>query len=247
MFYHTLNPVLLHLGPVEIRYYGLVYALGFIIAYFLIKHLATQRKVHFAKEHVDTYIFYMIIGVIAGARLIYVLFYNPTYYLMHPFQIFALWKGGLSFHGGVLGGALMAFLFSRRYQYRFLALADLTAIPLALALFFGRIANFINGELYGRITTLSWGVKFSNVDGFRHPSQLYEAAKNLFLFGVLWHYRKTTWKDGTLFALFLIGYSVLRFFIEFVREPELYVSILTMGQFLSLFTLLFGVIILWKK
>jgi len=239
MFYHNINPTLITLGPLEIRYYGLIFALAFLIAYFFLKKHKFKKQ-----DHLESLIIYLIIGVIIGSRLFEVIFYNLPYYLTNPIKIIAIWQGGLSFHGGITGAAIALYLFTRKYKYNFLKLADLIAIPAALALCFGRIANFINAELYGRVTSIPWAVKFPNAEGFRHPSQLYEATKNLLIFFILLFKNKN--KPGNTFALFLILYSTLRFFIEFVREPQILIGPLTMGQLLSIPLFIIG-IILYKK
>ena len=152
----------------------------------------------------------------------------------------------MSIHGGILGGILGIYIFSRKFKYNFLKLTDLVTLPLALGLVFGRIANFINAELYGRITSVKWAVKFPNAEGYRHPSQLYESLKNLIIFSVLFFKSKKPFKTGELTSIFLILYSLLRFFVEYVREPELYFLGLTMGQFLSLSTLIIGIVLYHK-
>jgi len=242
MFYHNINPTLLRLGPFEIRYYGIIFALGFIIAYFLIYHLAKERKLNLTKDDVANLIFYLIIGTVLGARLFEVIVYNLPYYLKNPFEIIAIWHGGLSFHGGLIGAVIAGFLYCKKKKIHFYDLADICMIPLALALFLGRIANFINGELVGRITNLPWCVKFQNYEGCRHPSQLYESAKNLLIFFILYNIRNKKLKKGILFWSFVILYSTLRFFIEFVRAPDSQIGFilgLTMGQLLCI--VMFGV------
>lgn len=227
-----------------IRWYGLFYILGFIIAYYTLKKHAKQLEL--TAEQIDSVLTSLVVGVIAGARLGYVFFYNPGYYLTNPLEIIAVWKGGLSFHGGLLGALVAIAHFCKKNNYRFLRLTDAVTIPLAVALVFGRIANFMNGELYGRITTVPWAVKFPNVEGFRHPSQLYESFKNVVIAGILWKYQKNNPKEGRVTALFLILYAIFRSFIEFVREPEIFIGIFTMGQFLNLFVVIAG-IYLWRK
>src|SRR3989338_8804333 len=187
MFYHTIDPVLFRIGIFEVRYYGLIYALGFVIAYFFLVHLSKERKLPLTRDDISDYLFYMVMGVVLGARLAYVIFYNLPYYIDHTLEIFAVWKGGLSFHGGFIGAALACILYSKRKNIAFYDIADLTVIPLSLALMLGRIGNFLNGELVGRITSVPWAVKFQNYEGFRHPSQLYESLKNVVIFLVLWN------------------------------------------------------------
>ncbi len=247
MFIHTINPVLLQVGPFQIRYYGIIYALGFVLAYLFLRHFIRQKKLQMREEELDSYMLYLVIGVVLGARLFEILFYNLSWYLQHPVEIIAIWHGGLSFHGGLVGGIIATWLFCKKKNIRFLHLADYMMIPAALALAFGRIGNFLNGELPGRITTVSWAVKFPGVEGFRHPSQLYESAKNFLIFIILLIQAKKEHKEGYLFGLFLLLYGILRFVIEYVREPEVMVGFLTMGQLLNIPVMLLGVYLLKKK
>ncbi|MBU0980753.1 MAG: prolipoprotein diacylglyceryl transferase [Nanoarchaeota archaeon] len=242
MFIHSIDPVLFSIGPLEIRYYGLVYVIGFLLLYFLLPKLAKQKGLKLSKEDASDLIIYLVIGVIAGARLFHVFVYNPSYYLSHPAEILAVWQGGLSFHGGFLGAVTAGWLFCRKKKFNLLDLADLTVIPLGIALGLGRIANFINAELYGFRTGVPWAVKFPNAEGFRHPSQLYESAKNFFIFGVLWNVKNLKLPRGALFTLFTFMYGVLRFSVEFFREREnLFLNIST-GQWLSLGMIIFSVV-----
>jgi phosphatidylglycerol---prolipoprotein diacylglyceryl transferase len=241
MFIHNINPVLLNIGSLQVRYYGLLYSISFILAYFLINW--QKKDLDFDTED---YLFYLLIGTLVGARLFYVLFYNLPFYIANPLKIIAVWQGGLSFHGGLLGAFATAYIFSKRKNIPLLKLADLTSIPLALGLFLGRIGNFINGELYGRITNVPWCFNFKNVEGCRHPSQIYESLKNLLIFFILIIKKDHKHKDGYLFSLFLILYSILRFSIEFIREPEITIASLTMGQWLTIPIFIIG-LILYKK
>ena len=177
MLFHNINPVLLELGPLQIRYYGLFYALGFVIAYFLIYYLAKRKQLPLSKDDVADLLFYEIIGIVLGARLAYVIVYNFAFYIRNPFEIFAVWHGGLSFHGGLAGGILALFMFCRKKRIHFYDLADIIVLPVALGLALGRIGNFINGELYGRITDAPWCIDYSKnqyiadiPEGCRHPS-----------------------------------------------------------------------------
>lgn len=246
-FIHTIDPVLLHLGPLQIRYYGLFYALGFVLLYLFLKHAVKQKKIALQEHDVDTLLLYLMLGTVLGARLGEILFYNASYYFAYPLEIFAVWKGGLSFHGGLIGIILAALLFCRQKKISFFALADVVVLPAAFALALGRLGNFMNGELYGRITAFPWGVQFPGVDGFRHPSQLYEAAKNLVIAGILLWQGKKQRKEGYMFGLFLLLYGVLRFVVEFVREPQIFVGPLTMGQALSVPLAIIGICLMQKK
>jgi len=244
MFYHNINPTLLKLGPLEIRYYGIIYALGFIIAFFFIKYLAKERELKLTKEEVWDLLFYLIIGTVLGARIFEVLVYNLKYYIANPFEIMAIWHGGLSFHGGLVGAAIAAYIYCRKKNIQFYDLADIVVIPLAFGLFLGRIGNFLNGELVGRITNTSWCVKFKNYEGCRHPSQLYESIKNLVIFSVLWIIKDKKLKKGILFWSFVLMYSTLRFFVEFFRAPDEQIGFilgLTMGQWLNIVMFAVGI------
>ena len=234
MFIHNLNPILLKLGPLELRYYGLVYVLGFIAIFFYLKYLTKNKKINISQDQLSDLLFYLILGVILGGRLFYIIFYNLKYYLSNPFEIFAVWHGGMSFHGALIGSIIVLYYFSKKEKIKFYTLADIIVIPVALFLFFGRIANFINGELYGHITNVSWAVKFQNVPGYRHPSQIYEALKNILIFSILSLQLKRPRKSGFLFWQFIFFYSLFRFFIEFFRfSPNYYLGLST-GQYLCI-------------
>jgi phosphatidylglycerol:prolipoprotein diacylglycerol transferase len=177
-----------------------------------------------------------------------VLVYNPKYFLAHPLDIFAIWHGGLSFHGGFIGSIVATLIFCKKKKVSFLELGDIIVIPLSIALALGRIGNFLNGELYGRVTNLTWAVKFKGAEGFRHPSQIYESLKNLFIFSVLWTLNKKNLPKGYLFSIFILMYSSLRFFVEFVRVPDSQLGFiifgLSMGQVLSVIMFIGGLVLL---
>ena len=243
MFYHNINPTLIKIGELEIRYYGLIFLFGIILSYFLTIYLAKKSELKIQKNQISDLIFYLIIGIVLFSRLFYVLIYNLKYYLTYPYEIIAIWHGGLSFHGGLVGAIIVGYIYCKKKGLNFYKIADIMVIPAALALSFGRIANFINGELVGRITDVPWAVKFPNYEGFRHPSQLYEAAKNLAIFFILYFMKiKNKIKDGLIFWSFIILYASLRFFIEFFREPDFLVYNLTPGQLLCLIMFVIGVI-----
>jgi phosphatidylglycerol:prolipoprotein diacylglycerol transferase len=250
MFYHNIDPVLLKLGSLEIRYYGLIFVLGFVTAYFLLVYLSKERKMGLTKDDISDLLLYLLVGIILGARLFYVLFYNLGFYLSHPLQTIAVWNGGLSFHGGLVGAAIAAFFFCKKKKIDFYDIADIAVIPTALGLAFGRIGNFLNGELYGRITQVPWAVKFRGAEGFRHPSQLYESLKNFIIFGILWNIRNKKLPKGFLFWSFVVLYSAFRFLVEFFREPDPQLGFiiynLTMGQILSTIMFLIGAYFLFQ-
>jgi len=256
--YPSIDPVLLSLGPLQIRWYGLMYVIGFTAAYLLVmlqaKRFGWQQMLH----QLDNLHLVLILGVVIGGRLGYTLFYNPAYYLAHPLEIPAIWSGGMSFHGACLGALLAGYFFCRRSGLDFWKAADLFIVTVPFGLFFGRLGNFINGELYGRITQVPWGMAFPEGGPLpRHPSQLYEATfEGLVLFVILWAMKARPWQPahasqwphGTMLALFLVLYGCLRFAVEFVREPDpqigLIGSILSMGQVLCLLMIGAGVL-LW--
>jgi len=250
MFIHNIDPVLLSIGPFEVRYYGLFFVLGFVIGYFILKHLVKIKQIELSKDDIADYLLYIILGTILGARLVYVFIYNPTFYLQNPLQILAVWNGGLSFHGGFIGAALAAYYFCKKKNISFYEIADISVIPLALGLALGRLGNFTNGELYGRITNVPWAMKFQDADGFRHPSQLYESLKNLIIFFTLWIIKDRPFPKGFLFWLFVIMYSALRFAVEFFRQPDpqlgFVIGFFTMGQILSVIMFIVGVIFIYK-
>lgn len=243
MFTHNINPILFKIGSLEIRYYGIVYALGFILAYFIINHLAKKKELDLEKDDVADLIFYVIIGTVAGARLFFV-FYNLSYFMQNPLEIIAVWRGGLIFLGGFTGGIIAATLFCRKKKISFYKLADIGVIPLALALALGRIANFINAELIGRITSVPWAVKFPAYEGFRHPVQLYNGAALLCIFGILWFVKNKKLKQGTLFWGFLSLYSLQRIALGFFKEADQYGFILKLTVEQLIFTVIF-IIALW--
>jgi len=255
-FYNNLSPTIFSLGPLDIRWYGLIYVTGFVIAYIYLLFLEKKKQTELNREQIDEFIFYLLIGTIIGARLFYVIFYNFGHYLENPLSILALWQGGLSFHGGLAGAFVSGMIFCRKNKLSYLKLADILALPLAFGLFLGRIGNFINGELVGRITNVPWCFYFKDYEGCRHPSQLYESAKNLFIFFVLLgikQFKKRKLPDGYLFLIFMAMYSVLRFFIEYVREPDTQLGFvifsLTMGQLLNIvmFLVTVGVMVVIRK
>ncbi len=246
------DPVALQIGPLAVHWYGLMYLLAFtqviLLGRWRINHQAWTGWSH---KMLDDALFYGVLGVIVGGRLGYVLFYKPGDYLANPLDIFKVWEGGMSFHGGFLGVIIAMVIFARRHQLRWLAVTDFIAPLVPLGLAAGRIGNFINGELWGRATTLPWGMIFPQaMDGGipRHPSQLYQAAgEGVLLFFILWWFARKPRPLGAVSAVFLIGYGSFRFLAEFTREPDSFLGLLslglTMGQWLSLPMIIAGVIL----
>jgi len=241
------DPIAIHLGSFGIHWYGLMYLTGFVAFITLGRwRIAHQNWQNWTPQMLDDALFFGALGVILGGRLGYVLFYQPAYFIEHPLQIFALWQGGMSFHGGFLGVLAAMVVFSRKYQKPWLSIMDFVAPLVPIGLGAGRMGNFINGELWGRPTDVPWGMVFPRVDGLtRHPSQLYEfGLEGIVLFGLLWWYSSKPRPAGTISALFLLGYGSFRFIAEFTREPDSYLGLLSlgmsMGQWLSLPMIIFG-------
>jgi len=241
------DPVAFQLGPLAVRWYGLMYLVGFGLFWLAARHRIERHPGGiWTKQDLDDALFYGILGTILGGRLGYVLFYKFGDYLAAPWKIFYVWEGGMSFHGGFIGVVLAMVIFARRRRQDWLRITDFIAPLVPLALGAGRIGNFINAELWGRPTDVPWAMVFPNVDGMpRHPSQLYEfALEGVVLFAVLWWYSARPRPRGAVSALFLIGYGVFRFAVEFTREPDSFLGLLalglSMGQWLSVPMILVG-------
>lgn len=253
----AIDPVAIQLGPIAIRWYALAYLVGLLLGWRLVRRLVAGPGWRITPEQVDDLLFYMTLGIILGGRLGYVLFYNPGQYLAEPWRLVAVWQGGMSFHGGVIGVIVAAWLFARHHDVPLLDVTDAVALVGPIGLFLGRLANFVNGELWGRVTDRPWGVVFPTGGPLpRHPSQLYEAfLEGVVLLAILLavHRRSVRPADaGLLGGVFLAGYAVFRFLVEFVREPDAQLGFLafglTMGQLLCLPMLLLGLgTIAWTR
>ena len=259
-----IDPNIFQIGSFQVRYYSLMYIVAFALTYFLVVYRLQKEKFPYTRETIQDFMLWAIIGVILGGRLGYVLFYNFEYYLRHPSEIFLPFDfshgirfvgiSGMSYHGGLVGLIAAAVIFCRKYRIAFWNMADLFAPAVPLGYTFGRIGNFINGELWGRATTVPWGMYFP-LDGsglLRHPSQLYEAFfEGVLLFAVLWGLREKRYFEGFFVALYMAGYGLVRFFIEFYREPDAQLGFvlgsLSMGQVLSLLMVMVGVVIAVMK
>jgi phosphatidylglycerol:prolipoprotein diacylglycerol transferase len=240
-----IDPVAIAVGPIAIRWYALAYLAGILIGLVILRRLLRRPGWRIPHESLDDLLFYSVLGIVLGGRAGYVLFYNPGHYLAHPLEAFAIWQGGMSFHGGLLGVIGGLLLFARKHRLNPLEVGDALAVATPPGLLLGRLANFVNGELWGRPTDLPWGVVFPDprAGGVpRHPSQLYEAALEGLVLGlvVLWLARgpRRPEEAGRLAGVFLAGYGLARFLVEFVREPDAQLGYLlgalTMGQLLSL-------------
>lgn len=251
MDFPNISPIAFEIGPLAIRWYALAYVAGIILAQWLLLRLDDRKKSPLLSQSArDNLILYGVLGIILGGRIGYVLFYNASYYLNHPADIAMIWHGGMSFHGGLIGVTLAFYLFARRYKISFLSLMDRIAVVTPVGLLLGRLANFINGELYGRVTEVPWGIIFPHGGPMpRHPSQLYEAVlEGLLVFLILWRLATRSnalEKPGMLAGIFISGYGLARFTVEFFREPDaqlgLIGGVISMGQILCLPMIALGV------
>ena len=252
MFINNFDPVALQILSFEIRWYSLAYIAGILIGWILAKKIFI-KDLEINKKF-DDYIIYLIVGLIIGGRLGYILIYNFNHYIHNLLDIFKIWEGGMSFHGGLIGIIFASIIFAKNNKQNSFLYMDIVALVAPIGIFFGRIANFINSELYGTATNVSWAVTFIKVDNFpRHPSQLYEALlEGVFLFLILIYFRnKFLNKPGVISGLFLIFYSIFRFFVEFYRVPDEQLGYIflnfTMGQVVSLIFMLSGVLLFYFK
>ncbi len=250
-YVHNLNPVIFGIGPLQVRWYGLMYVVGFIIAGYILKILVRKKFYKITEDKIDSMITTMILCMFVGARLAYVFIYNWDYYSDHLSELLSVWQGGLSFHGALVGLIVGGYIFGKQNGVSLAQVMDNVALAGTQGLFFGRMGNFINGELFGRQTDVAWGIIFKDGGPFpRHPSQLYEAfLEGLLLFAFLWFMQPRVKRYGEISAYFIGGYGVLRFIVEFFREPDTqlgyYFSFLTMGQILCFLMIVVGVITYW--
>ena len=250
MFINNFDPVAIEIFSIGIRWYSLAYIFGILIGWYLAKQYFVSENI---KNQFDDYLTYVIIGLIIGGRVGYVVFYNFEYYLSNPLDIFKIWEGGMSFHGGVIGIVIASLIFSRKYKSKIFEFLDVIALVSPIGIFFGRIANFINSELYGHETSLPWGVKFIQIDNlYRHPSQIYEAILEgfiLFLLLIYFRNKRGFTISGKLSSLFLILYSSFRFISEYFRVPDEQIGYLifnlTMGQLISFVFFTIGLILFY--
>ncbi|MBM4200235.1 MAG: prolipoprotein diacylglyceryl transferase [Gammaproteobacteria bacterium] len=245
--YPQFDPVAVSLGPVKVHWYGLMYVIGISAAWWLSRRRAQQPGFPWTPAQVEDFIFFTALGMVLGGRIGYMLFYNFPGFLADPLMIFRVWEGGMAFHGGLLGTLGAMWLYGRRHGMSFLELGDFVAPFVPIGLGAGRIGNFINGELWGKVTDLPWGMVFPTGGPLpRHPSQLYEAVlEGLVLFVILNFFSRKPRPVGAVGGVFLMGYGIFRFLVEFVREPDVQLGYLaldwvTMGQLLSLPMILGG-------
>jgi phosphatidylglycerol:prolipoprotein diacylglycerol transferase len=245
--YPRIDPVIFQVGPLAVRWYGMMYLLGFGAAYFLIRHLARYRNLPLKPQELSDLLFYGVLGVILGGRLGYTLFYNFPYYSRHPLHVFAVWEGGMSFHGGLLGVVAAVLIFCHRKGLPRLLTGDILVTAATIGLGLGRVGNFINAELWGRVTDVPWAMVFPGAGPEpRHPSQLYEAfLEGPVLFFILWLLHRRKVAAGVPFFAFFLFYGLFRFAVEFFRQPDAHLGFLwgaaTMGQLLSLPMILTGI------
>ena len=251
LIHPQIDPIAISIGPLAVRWYGLMYLIGFGLVFLLGRSRIKQGASGGVSLAVlDDLIFYGVLGVILGGRLGYILFYKPDYYASHPLEIFAVWQGGMAFHGGFLGVLVAMVFIARKYKLAWFTIMDFIAPLVPPALAAGRIGNFINGELWGRTTDVAWGMVFRGAGALpRHPSQLYQfALEGVALFVVLWIYSSRPRPKAAVSAVFLIGYGVARFIAEFFREPDDFLGLLalnlSMGQWLSAPMILIGIAML---
>ncbi len=252
ILFPNIDPVLLRIGPMAVRYYGIAYVLAFVAAGLVLRVLNERWELGLSADDQLEVLLAAVLGVIIGARVGYVLVYNPAYYLKHPLEASAIWDGGMSFHGGLVGIVLAAVVEGRRLKVAFLRLTDVGAVAAPVGFFFGRLANFINDELWGRVTTVPWAFVFPAAGPQpRHPSQLYEAAlEGVVLFAVMLLLARRRRSDGELLGWLLVLYGCFRIFVELFREPDAQLGFIfryfTTGQLLSVPMVLLGAWLLWR-
>ena len=253
MFINNFDPVAIEIFSLEIRWYSLAYIVGILFGWFIAKKIFIKNDD--INKKFDDYITYLIIGIILGGRIGYILFYNLEFYSNNLIDIFKIWEGGMSFHGGLIGIIIASIIFGKRNNQNPFLYMDIVSLVAPIGIFFGRLSNFVNSELYGKVTNVPWSVTFIQIDNLpRHPSQIYEALlEGRILFIILMNFKNKNFlsKPGLISSLFLIFYSIFRFSIEFLRVPDAQLGYLlfnlTMGQILSIILILIGLVIFYFK
>jgi phosphatidylglycerol:prolipoprotein diacylglycerol transferase len=251
--YPHVDPEIVRIGPFAVRWYGMMYLVGFAASYVLVRYQVKKKGLALSDDFLETLYAWLFLGLVIGARVGYVIFYDLSSYLRHPLEIFAVWHGGMSFHGGFIGSVLAGVWCSKRFRVDPWQVADLVIVTAPIGLGCGRLGNFINGELFGRITNVPWGMIFPGGGPLpRHPSQLYEFfLEGVMLFTILWIMKDRVRRTGKLTALFVMLYGVFRFVAEFLREPDPQLGFIagpfTMGQLLSLLMVFAGAALLYLK
>lgn len=251
--YPSIDPVIVRFGPLAVRWYGMMYLVGFVASYALVRAQIKKRGLALSGDFLDSLYTSIVLGLVLGARLGYVLFYDLSTYLNHPASIFAIWQGGMSFHGGLIGSVAAGVWCCKKFNVAPWLVADLVMATAPIGLGMGRLGNFINGELFGRVTDVPWAMVFPNGGPFpRHPSQIYEfLLEGVFLFTVLWIMKSRVRGNGVLSSLFVMLYGAIRFFVEFFREPDAQLGFVagpfTMGQILSACMVLAGIVLFFLR
>ncbi|MCH2549109.1 MAG: prolipoprotein diacylglyceryl transferase [Alphaproteobacteria bacterium] len=256
MSFPNIDPVAITLGSIAIRWYSLAYIFGLLAGYWYINQLIKRPPPVLTQNQLSKFFSWVIVAVICGGRLGYVIFYQGSYYIEHPIKVFYLWEGGMSFHGGIIGVIIAVWVFSRQHKVKLLGLSDLLACAAPIGIFFGRLANFINGELYGRVSEVPWAIVFpAGGEQPRHPSQLYEAVLEgfilYFILLILISFTNIRYKTGLVTGVFLSGYGLARIIVEQYREPDIQLGFFifqtTMGQWLSVPLLLLGLYLTYRS
>ncbi len=253
IIYPKINPVFLAMGPIELRWYGLAYVVGIVGAAFLLRK-EFKNRLDLTTDDLLNVITYLILGILIGGRLGYILFYDPIYYMTHWVKCLAIWEGGMSYHGGALGAMTAVLMFAKHFRKNAWILLDLLGVGSTIGIALGRLSNFINGELYGRVSSVPWAMVFPNGGPLpRHPSQLYEAGlEGVLLFAILYTLlKRAQLKSGVLFGLYVVGYGTIRFGLEFLREPDAQIGLVwglvSIGQMLSLCMIVAGAGLIIKR